>query len=107
MAKLNLQIELDKYAESDIIDTIESYIFSYNLIARMSDKVPNMETEICDNSDGTIEIRIKDFEFDPRMLSQDSEDTAREALECLGIDVEELIKNFTFTGDDEEKEDEN
>ena len=73
----------------------------------MSDKVPSMETEICDNSDGTIEIRIKDFEFDPRMLSQDSEDAAREALEDLGIDVEELIKNFTFTGDDEEKEDEN
>ena len=103
MAKLNLQIELNKYNDSDIIDSIQSYIFSYNLIAKVSDKVPSMETEICDNSDGTIEIRIKDFEFDPKMLSQDSEDAARETLEGLGIDVEELIKNFTFTDNDEEK----
>lgn len=106
MAKLNLQIELDKYTESDIIDTIQSYIFSYNLIARVFDKIPSMETEICDNSGRTIEIRIKDFEFDPKMLSQNSEDAARATLEGLGIDVEELIKNFTSTGD-EEKEDEN
>ena len=56
MAKLNLQIELNKYNESDIIDSIQSYIFSYNLIAKASDKVPSMETEICDNSDGTIEF---------------------------------------------------
>ena len=73
----------------------------------MSDKVPNMETEICDNSDGTIEIRIKDFKFNPKILSQESETAAREALEGLGIDVEELIKNFTFTDNDEEKKDEN
>ena len=99
MAKLNLQIELDKYDESDIIDTIQSYIFSYNLMSRISSHLKPMVTEVCDNSDGTIEFRVLDFEFDPKGWMEESDKAAEDFLNNMGISKEDILTNFKYTGE--------
>lgn len=94
MAKLNLQLQLDKEKDSEIFELIESYIFSYNLMSRMSPAILNpITTEICDNSDGTIELRVLDFEFDPKSLMEESNKAAEDFLSSIGISKEDIFNS--------------
>ena len=92
MAKLNLQLQLDKEKETDLLESIQSYIFSYNLLSRTVATIDPMTTEICDNSDGTIEFRILDFEFDPKSLMEESNKAAEDFLSNMGISKEDIFK---------------
>ena len=92
MAKLNLQLQLDKEKEADILDFIQSYIFSHNLLSRTAATLNPIVTEICDNSDGTIEFRVLDFEFDLQKLMEDSDKAAEDFLNNMGISKEDIFK---------------
>ena len=93
MAKLNLQLQLDKEKDSEFFELIESYIFSYNLMSRMSpSKLNPITAEICDNSNGTIEFRIFDFDFDPNSLMEESNRVAEDFLTSMGISTEDIFK---------------
>ena len=99
MAKLNLQLQLDKEKDSEIFELIQSYIFSYNLMSRMSSNLKPIVTEVCDNSDGTIEFRVLDFEFDPKSLMEESDKAAEDFLNSMGISKEDILTNFKYTGE--------
>ena len=92
MAKLNLQLQLDKEKEADTLEFIQSYIFSHNLLSRTTATLNPMVTETCDNSDGTIEFRVLDFEFDPKSLMEESDKAAEDLLNSMGISKEDIFK---------------
>ena len=92
MAKLNLQLQLNKEKEADVFEFIQSYIFSHNLLSRTTATINSITTEICDNSDGTIEFRVLDFEFDPKSLMEDSDKAAEDFLSSMGLSKEDIFK---------------
>ena len=96
MAKLNLQLQLDKEKEADILELIESYLFSYNLLSHVSTTLTPIASEICDNSDGTVDFRILDFAFDPESLMEESNKATEDFLNNLGMSKEDI---FRFMGD--------
>ena len=96
MAKLNLQLQLDKEKEADIFEFIQSYIFSHNLLSRTTATINPITTEICDNSDGTIEFRVLDFDFDPKSLMEESNKAAEDFLSSMGISKEDI---FNYVGE--------
>ena len=99
MAKLNLQLQLDREKDSEIFEIIQSYIFSYNLMSRISSHLKPIVTEVCDNSDGTIEFRVLDFDFDPKNLMEESDKAAEDFLSNMGISKEDILTNFKYTGE--------
>lgn len=92
MAKLNLQLQLDKEKEIDLFEFIQSYTFSHNLLSRTVTTLKPIVTEICDNSDGSIEFRVLDFEFDPKSLMEDSDKAAEDFLNSMGISKEDIFR---------------
>ena len=92
MAKLNLQLQLDKEKDIDLFEFIQSYIFSHNLLSRTTTAINPIATEICDNSDGTVEFRILDFEFNPKSLMEESDKAAEDFLSNIGINKEDIFK---------------
>lgn len=101
MAKLNLQLQLDKEKEADVLEIIQSYLLSYNILSGISETIDPISTEICDNSDGTVEFRVLDFEFDPKSLITESDKAAEDFLNNMGISKEDIFKYM------EEPKDEN
>ena len=99
MAKLNFQLQLDKEKDIEILELIQSYTVSYNLMTRLSLSLKPMTTVICDNSDGTIDFRLIDFEFEPKEWIQDSDKAAEEFLNTMGISREDIISKFNYTGE--------
>lgn len=99
MAKLNFQLQLNREKDSEILEMVESYIFSFNLMTRMSSSLKPMVTEIYDNSDGTVEIRLLDFEFEPNEWMQDSDKAVDEFLQNVGMTREDILTHFNYTGE--------
>ena len=92
MAKINLKIELNKNDERNLIESIQNYILSYNMLSRFNDKLPPMVSEICDNGNGTIELRILNFIFNVKEIIPLMDEVAGDMLKSMGIDIENIPK---------------
>ena len=99
MAKLNLQLQLDKEKDIELFELVQSYIFSYNLMTRLSSNLNPIMSELCDNSDGTVDVRILDFEFDTKNLMEETDKASEELLNSIGISREDIISKFKYTGE--------
>ena len=71
--KINLQITLNKEDQNDlkIYESLESFTLAYNMMQMMSEHtLPELQSEVCDNNDGTVEFRIIDFELDNECIEE-------------------------------------
>ena len=94
--KINVQIEYDLNNNVDVntINNLQNWIFSYNMTSQIISADMNpIRTEICDNSDGTVEFRILDFEYDDEQMNKANQ-LALEYLEKLDLDIDDLLNKM-------------
>lgn len=89
MAKINLTINLDKYTEYDVLEYLEYLVFTYNYILLQADNSNRIQSEICDNGDGSIEFRILDF-----IVNSEDLDEIQNTLANYGRQLNNLSLNF-------------
>ena len=94
--KINVQIKYDLDINVDVntINKLQNWIFSYNMTSQIISADMNpIRTEICDNSDGTAEFRILDFEYDDEQMNEANQ-SALEYLEKLDLDIDDLLNKM-------------
>lgn len=92
--KLNVQITLDKYEERDDLEELNTWILSYNMMSSLIPELKPIQTEVCDNGDGTIEFRLVDYEFSLKDL-ENSNKVAQEYMKDLDLQIAEMMKNLS------------
>ena len=93
MAKLNLTLHVSEEEKASVLEGIQSYIFSYNMLyaKSKSEKLNPLRSELCDNNDGTFDLRIIDFEFDMDALIYEIMEESKSLMSSLGIDINSLF----------------
>lgn len=94
--KLNAQITLDKETESQVIQELQTFLTSYNMSTYCLPGVKPIRSEFCDNSDGTVEIRILDYEFSLDDLKT-AESESKELIDTFDDDIKNLLKGLNPT----------
>ena len=94
--KLNVQLTLDKYEEAKALEELNAWIITYNMVSQIDPDMKTLNTEICDNNDGTIEFRLLDYDFTMEDIKTANE-SAQRYINSLDFDIDELIKNFGGT----------
>lgn len=100
MARISIQVTLDKDEEKSVLEKIEEYLMYYSLLSNFTNEIPTIHSEICDNCDGTVELRVIDFECDLKEFLTLTEEATEDILKCMGIDSQSIIQDLYTDEDD-------